>query len=266
MTTDTTQAAQQPRTLKGATVLITGASRGLGRAAALAFARAGANLVLNSRAGSARLLEETAALVREQGAQTLTVSADLAVRADVERLAADALARFGRVDVLINNASSLGPTPLPLLADASYEAVSETLAANLLGPFLLTRELLGPMLARGDGLVIAISSDAAVEGYPGWGVYGLSKSALDGMTRVWAAELEGTGVAAVAVDPGSMNTEMHRLAEPDEDPSSWADPATVAPVLLRIARAPRAAVNGRRFVAQDAASLAALEEAGHGVA
>jgi NAD(P)-dependent dehydrogenase (short-subunit alcohol dehydrogenase family) len=249
--------------LHGRTVLITGASRGLGRAAALAFARAGAQLVLNSRGGSARLLNETAEAARGAGAQALAVAADLSVRADVERLAAEALARFGRVDVLINNASALGPTPLPLLADTPYEAIEATLAANLLGPFLLTRELLGPMLAHGDGLVINVSSDAAVEGYPGWGAYGISKAALDQLTRVWAAELEGTGVAIVAVDPGSMNTQMHRDAEPDEDPAQWADPQAVAPVLLRLAQAPRAAVNGRRFVAQDAAGLAVLEGASH---
>lgn len=257
--------------LRGRVALITGASRGLGRALALAFARAGADLVLCSREGSAPALARTAALAEAAGARVLPVRADIAARADIERLVADALARFGRVDILVNNASSLGLVPLPLLADSPVEGLQETLATNVVGPFLLARELIGPMLARGDGLVINVTSDAAVEAYPGWGLYAASKAALDGLTRVWAAELAGAGVAAVSIDPGSMNTEMHRLAEPEEDPASWLDPEAVAPFFVAVAAAPRAAVNGRRFAAQAAAAstelrAAAAQEAGHAVA
>lgn len=257
--------------LRGRIALITGASRGLGRELALAFARAGADLVLCSREGSAPALAQTAALAEAAGARVLAVRADVSERADVERLTADALGRFGRVDLLINNASSLGPVPLPLLADTPVEGLEETLQTNVVGPFLLARELTGGMLARGDGLVVNVSSDAAVEGYPGWGAYGASKAGLDGLTRVWAAELDGTGVAAVSVDPGSMDTLMHRLAEPDEDPASWAAAETVAPFFVALAAAPRAAVNGRRFAAQDTAALAELraaiqKETGHVVA
>jgi NAD(P)-dependent dehydrogenase (short-subunit alcohol dehydrogenase family) len=197
---------------------------------------------------------------RALGAETLSVTADVANRADVERLAAEALARFGRVDLLVNNASTLGPLPLPLLLDTPVEGFREAMETNLFGPFLLTRALIGQMLARDAGLVINVSSDAAAVGYPHWGAYGVSKAALDQLTRVWAAELEGTGVGIASIDPGSMNTAMHRDAEPEEDANEWADPAAIAPALLLLAQADPRRVNGRRFEAQDAGSLAALRE------
>lgn len=245
-------------TLNGRVALITGASRGLGAALALALARDGAHLVLASRAGSRAELERVAAEARALGAEVLTVTADVADRADVERLAAEALARFGRVDLLVNNASTLGPVPLPLLLDTSVEGFRDAIETNLFGPFLLTRALAGQMLARDAGLVINVSSDAAAVGYPHWGAYGVSKAALDQLTRVWAAELEGTGVGIVSIDPGSMNTRMHRDAEPEENPAEWADPAAIAPVLMLLARADPRRVNGRRFEAQSPDSLAEL--------
>ncbi len=247
-------------TLNGRVALITGASRGLGAALALALAREGARLVLASRAGSRAELERVAAEAQALGAEVLPVTADVANRADVERLAAEALARFGRVDLLVNNASTLGPVPLPLLLDTPVEGFRDAIETNLLGPFLLTRALAGPMLARDSGLVINVSSDAAAVGYPHWGAYGVSKAALDQLTRVWAAELEGSGVGIVSIDPGSMNTQMHREAEPEENPAEWADPAAIAPVLVLLALADPRRVNGRRFEAQNPDSLAELRE------
>jgi S-adenosylmethionine:tRNA ribosyltransferase-isomerase len=205
--------------------MITGASRGLGRALALAFAREGADLVLNSRETSAADLRVVAREAEARGARVITVTADVSNRADVERLAALALDRFGRVDVLINNASALGPLPMPYLSDYPPDAWDDVLRTNVTGPFLLTRSLVGQMLVRGSGSVINVSSDAGIVGYPTWGAYGVSKAALDQLTRTWAAELEGTGVRVNAVDPGSMDTAMHRAAEPDEDSSQWAHPS-----------------------------------------
>lgn len=208
-------------------ILITGASRGLGRALALALARKGATLSLCARDTAA--VAAVARECREAGASdVLGVRADIGDPRDVERLVALTLDRFGRVDVLVNNASSLGPTPLPYLADVRPAALVEVMEVNLVGPVRLTQAVLGGMLFRDRGLVVNISSDAAVVGYPGWGVYGASKAALDAVTRSWAAELEGTGVRLISVDPGDMDTDMHRLADPSADPADLARPSDVA--------------------------------------
>ncbi|MDQ6749094.1 MAG: SDR family oxidoreductase [Candidatus Dormibacteraeota bacterium] len=218
--------------LEGKVAVITGASRGLGRALALELAAAGASLAICARGN-----EELHA-VRDElttlGAEVLAVTADLHHTRDVERLVVLTLERFGRVDILVNNASELGPTPMPLLADYPPHVFNEVLKVNLHAPFHLTWALVGQMLMRGEGLVINISSDAAVNGYSNWGAYSVSKSALDGLTRTWAAELEQTGVRMYAVDPGDMNTVMHRDALPDDDPAGLSDPADVASALLRL--------------------------------
>lgn len=237
-------------TLVGKVALITGASRGLGRALSLEFARRGADLVLSSRAFSSKALYETRREAEALGARVLAVSADVSDRADVERLTAEALARFGRVDILINNASALGPTPMPYLTDYPIESFEQVLRTNVVAPFLLTRALVGQMLARGMGSIINVSSDAGVVGYPTWGAYGISKAALDQLTRTWAAELEGTGVRINSVDPGSMDTEMHRQAEPNEDPSHWARPEDVTIVFVHLASDESKGMSGQRLDAQ----------------
>jgi NAD(P)-dependent dehydrogenase (short-subunit alcohol dehydrogenase family) len=219
--------------LAGKVALITGSSRGLGRAMSLAFAREGADLVLCAR-GEVEL-RRVADEARELGASVLTVIADIGVTRDVERLVVLALERYERIDVLVNNASELGPTPLPYLIDYPPHLFNDVVKVNLMGPFRLIWALLGGMLQRGDGVIINVSSDVAVHGYPGWGAYSVSKAALDGLTRTWAAELEGTGVRIFAIDPGDMNTAMHRAAVPDDDPAELGDPAAVAEVFVELA-------------------------------
>jgi len=231
--------------------LVTGSSRGLGRALALDFARLGAGLVINSRSSSMTDLAETERQIKGLGAQVLSVYADVSKRADLERLAGEALARFGRVDVLVNNASALEPTPMPYLADYPIDDFDGVFRTNVTGPFMLTRALVGQMLARGSGSVINVSSDAGIVGYPTWGAYGVSKAALDHLTRTWAAELDGTGVRINCVDPGDMDTAMKRASEPDGDPTQWARPETVTPVFVYLASDQSAAVNGQRFNAQQ---------------
>jgi NAD(P)-dependent dehydrogenase (short-subunit alcohol dehydrogenase family) len=237
--------------LTGKVALVTGASRGLGRALALAFAAEGADLVINARTGSSADLHTVRTEAERRGARILEVAADVSVRNDVERLAAAALSQFGRVDILINNASALGPTPMPYLSDYPPDAWDDVLRANVTGPFLLTRALVGGMIARGSGTIINVSSDAGVVGYPTWGAYGVSKAALDHLTRTWAAELEGTGVRIISIDPGSMNTTMHRAAEPDEDPSAWARPEDVVEAFLWIAAGTDTTISGSRIEAQS---------------
>lgn len=231
--------------------LVTGSSRGLGRALALSFASHGASVVINSRPASAGALAETERRLLALGAQVISVTADISKRPDVERLAGEALARFGRVDVLVNNASALGPTPMPYLIDYPIEDFEAVLRTNLSGPFMLTRALVGQMLGRNSGSIINISSDAGVVGYPAWGAYGVSKAALDHLSRTWAAEVEGTGVRVNSVDPGDMDTAMKRASEPGGEASRWAKPETVTPVFLYLASDASAGVNGQRFSAQE---------------
>lgn len=237
--------------LRDKVALITGASRGLGRALAVEYARQGAAMVINSRAGSAADLAETERLVQAQGAKVLSVIADVSNRAEIERLAGEALARFGRVDILVNNASALGPIPMPYLTDYPIDEFESVIRTNLTGPFMLTRALVGQMIARGSGSVINVSSDAGVVGYPTWGGYGVSKAALDHLTRTWAAELEGTGVRVNSVDPGDMDTVMKRASEPGGDSSQWAKPEAVTTVFVYLASDDANGVSGQRFSAQD---------------
>jgi NAD(P)-dependent dehydrogenase (short-subunit alcohol dehydrogenase family) len=219
--------------LKGRVAVITGASRGLGRAMSVAFAREGADLVLCARGENE--LKNVADEARAQGANVLTVVADMGLTRDVERLVVLALERFDRVDILVNNASEIGPTPLPYLIDYPPHVFNDVVKVNLMAPFHLIWSLLGGMLQRRDGVIINVSSDVAVHGYPGWGAYSVSKAALDGLTRTWAAELEATGVRIYAIDPGDMNTDMHRAALPDDDPADLADPTEVAEAFVELA-------------------------------
>ena len=136
------------------------------------------------------------------------------------------------LDVLINNASSLGAAPLKLLADTECEELQEALAVNLLGPFRLTKALLGTLTAsarEGRGaVVINISSDAAINAYPSWGAYGATKAALRHMTAIWAEEAKDEGVRFLSLDPGDMDTPLHTLAVPDADPAGLKRPEDAA--------------------------------------
>src|SRR5258708_10156116 len=212
--------------LTGRVALITGASRGLGRAMALAFAREGADLVLCARGEDE--LKQVAAEARERGSNVLSVVADLSLKRDVERLVVLALERFDRVDIVVNNASQLGPTPLPYLIDYPPHVFSDVMKVNVMAPFHLIWSLLGGMIQRRDGGIINVSSDVAVNGYPGWGAYSVSKAALDGLTRTWAAQLHDTGVKVYAADTTDMHTDLHRAPVPEADPSPLAYPAHLA--------------------------------------
>jgi NAD(P)-dependent dehydrogenase (short-subunit alcohol dehydrogenase family) len=242
--------------LDGKLVLITGASRGLGRQLALDFAGAGAaGLALVARNEDA--LREVRDRVREISpeARVVAIAADLSREEDVERVAAATLYEFGgRLDVLVNNASVLGPAPMPYLLDYPLDDFRAVLETNLLAPFLLIKKVLPAMVEHG-GSIINVTSDAGVVGYPGWGAYGISKFGIEGMSQTWAAELAGTPVRLNWVDPGSMNTAMHRAAEPDEDPSQWADPADVTSIFLYLASDESAGVHGQRFAAQEAEAM-----------
>jgi NAD(P)-dependent dehydrogenase (short-subunit alcohol dehydrogenase family) len=231
--------------LEGAGAVITGGSQGLGRALGRALAAAGARVVLVARHEAA--LAQAVAEIRARGGEAHGVAADVADVVAAHAIAGQAAALVGPVDLLVNNASTLGPVPLRLLLDTDCEDLERALAVNLVGPFRLTKALAGPMVLRGRGAIVNISSDAAIEAYPRWGAYGASKAALDHLGRIWAAELEGTGVRLLAVDPGEMRTQMHADAMPEADPATLADPARVADRIVALLRDEAAAPSGARL-------------------
>jgi NAD(P)-dependent dehydrogenase (short-subunit alcohol dehydrogenase family) len=212
--------------LRGTNAVVTGGSRGLGRALGAALARAQARVVLVARAAAP--LHEAVAAIRAAGGEAHAVVADVADVDATHAVAGQAAALIGPVDLLVNNASTLGPVPLRLLLDTDCEDLERALAVNLVGPFRLTKALAGSMVLRGRGTIVNVTSDAAVEAYPRWGAYGASKAALEQLGRVWAAELAGTGVRVLTVDPGEMDTRMHADAMPEADRAALADPARVA--------------------------------------
>ncbi len=218
--------------LEGRMAVVTGASRGLGEALAEALAARRAKVALVAR--EAGPLEAVAARIRARGGQARAFAADVADKEAVHPLAAQVAAWGGPTDVLVHNASTLGPVPLRPLLDTDCEDVERAFAVNVLGPFRLSKIAVGSMLVRGGGLVLHVTSDAAVQAYPAWGAYGLTKAAFEHLGRIWAAELEGTGVQLLSVDPGEMDTRMHADAMPEADPAALARPAAVAERLVQL--------------------------------
>jgi NAD(P)-dependent dehydrogenase (short-subunit alcohol dehydrogenase family) len=203
------------------TALITGASRGLGRALAQALSERGWRLVVDARHPDGLATELPDAVV---------IAGDVTAPPHRQTLAA-AIARCGRLDLLINNASDLGPSPLPTLATYPLDALRRVYETDVVAPLGLIQLLL-PALRAAAGIVLDISSDAAVEAYPGWGGYGSAKAALDQLSAVLA--VEEPAVRVYAVDPGDMRTAMHQAAFPGEDISDRPEPASAVPALLRL--------------------------------
>lgn len=214
------------------TALLTGASRGLGQALAAALARRGWSLVVDAR--DAATLDAAArsldAVARAAGGHVEALAGDVLDPGHRRDLVARAT-RTGRLDLLVNNASRLGPSPLPSVTALDPDEFARILAVDVVAPQALIRAA-APALAAAGGVVLNVSSDAAVEAYPGWGGYGAAKAALDHLTAVLAAERPDLRV--YAVDPGDMRTEMHQRAFPGEDISDRPDPATRVPGLLRL--------------------------------
>jgi NAD(P)-dependent dehydrogenase (short-subunit alcohol dehydrogenase family) len=238
--------------LSGKNILITGASQGLGREMALRFAREGAAglSIVARHAGKLNAVRDEMRKIAP-AIDVVAIEADVSKPRDIERIVATTLAQFkGTLDVLVNNASTIGPSPMPNLLDYPVEDFRTVLETNLIGPFLLIKNALPAMIERG-GSIINVSSDAGKVGYPGWGAYGISKFGLEGMSQTWASELEETGVRVNWVDPGNMDTAMHRAAAPEEDPAEWADPAAVTDVFVFLASDEAKSVQGQRFEAQE---------------
>lgn len=230
--------------------LITGASRGLGLEIARLFARRGMPLVLAARGEAA--LEAAAAELRDT-VDLVALPGDVADANFATRLVRRGLARFGRIDVLINNASSIGPSPMPALEAYPIEPLLDVFRVNVGAPLHLAQLVLPGMRRRGQGVVVNVTSDAAVQAYPTWGGYGASKAALEHLSRVLAAELDGSGVRVYVVDPGDMNTQMHREAEPGVDLSDLPGPDVSALGFLHLVEAETAAFG--RFEARNLAPV-----------
>jgi NAD(P)-dependent dehydrogenase (short-subunit alcohol dehydrogenase family) len=231
------------------TAIITGGGRGLGAELGQALARRGFSVVLVARTASE--VEGVASRIRAEGGVAHALVFDVADKEATHRILALASGLVGPIDVLVNNASSLGPVPMPLLLDTECEDLAAVLETNLVGPFRLTKAAAGSMVLRQRGVVVFVSSDAAVSAYPGWGSYGVSKAAADHLAKSFSAELEAHGVRVFAVDPGEMDTAMHKAAIPDADPATLARPQAVAAALADMIMTPEAAKTGQRLIASE---------------
>ena len=213
-------------------VAVTGGTSGLGLALVRALHARGARVAFVAR-DAARVQRVATELSGTHG-----IAGDVANKDDTHRIAMQISAALGGLDVLVNNASSLGPVPLALLADTDCEDLEAALATNLVGPFRLTKALLGALgvAAREgrDARIVNITSDAAVSAYPQWGAYGASKAALAQLSHIWDEELREHGVRVMNFDPGDMDTPLHALALPEADPATLKRPADSARELLTL--------------------------------
>jgi NAD(P)-dependent dehydrogenase (short-subunit alcohol dehydrogenase family) len=213
----------------GHVAVVTGASRGLGKELARELLGRGLRLIIDARDPDAL---ERARLELAEFGEVVAIAGNVADPGHVHALvtAAD---RFGRLDLLVNNASTLGKVPLPAIAQLDARTFSSLFDVNVFAPIHLIQHALPLMLRSEVGTIVNITSDAGVEAYPTWGGYGATKAALEHVSRVLAAELEGSSTRVLVFDPGDMNTDMHRDAIPDADPAELRDPAESARALVR---------------------------------
>jgi NAD(P)-dependent dehydrogenase (short-subunit alcohol dehydrogenase family) len=231
--------------LKDKVALITGASQGLGRALALAFAREGARVVVNARSEDS--VRPVAGEVEDVGGEVLAVAADVSKGADVERLVGESVERLGKIDVLVNNAGLLGPRVA--IEDYPEDEWRRIIDANLTGPFLVSKAAI-PYLSDGASIINVVSG-VSVEGRAEWGAYSVSKFGIEGLNQILAAELAERGIRVNAVDPGGMRTDMRAAAYPEEDPQTRITPEENTAVFLYLASDESEGVTGERFKAQE---------------
>lgn len=210
----------------GMRVAVTGGTSGLGLALVRELVGRGAQVafVARGREGVERVSRERA------GAHGIV--GDVSKKDDIHPIAVQILGALGGLDVLVNNASALGPVPLALLADTECEDLEGAMATNVLGPFRLTKALLGSLAASARegraAVVVNVSSDAAIHPYPQWGAYGASKAALHHLSHIWNEELSGMGIRVLSMDPGDMDTPLNAAAVPDADRSTLKQPEAAA--------------------------------------
>ena len=234
--------------LAGLRVAITGGTSGLGRALVREMLNQWAQVAFVARS------RDEVNRVSIEHADAHGIVGDVSKKEDIHPIAMQILGSLGGLDILINNASDLGPAPLALLADTDCEDFERALATNVLGPFRLTKALLGSLAGSARegraALVLNISSDAAISAYPRWGAYGASKAALHHLSRIWNEELVEQGIQFLSLDPGDMDTPLHAAALPDADRSTLKPPETAARELLDsiVAALSRRAADGKAMV------------------
>ena len=228
---------------------MTGGSRGLGAALGEALATRGARVVLVARHEDA--LGEVVAKIRAAGGEAHALAFDVGDKDAAHRIAGAAAALVGPIDVLVHAASTLGALPMPFLLDTACEDLQAVLETNVVGPFRIDKIVGGSMALRKRGVIVHVSSDAAVAGYPRWGAYGVSKAALDQLARVLGAELGEHGVRVFSVDPGDMDTKMHADAMPDADRATLERPERVAERMARMIEDAERIEPGARLLASE---------------
>ena len=229
---DTTQPEREENAdpFAGLRVAVTGGTSGLGLALVRELVSRGARVAFVARSAE-RVRDVARAYTGAHG-----IIGDVASKEDIYPIAVQIAGELGGLDVLVNNASDLGPIPLAMLSDTECEDLERAFQTNVIGPFRLTKALMGALAAsarEGRGAVVLnISSDAATGAYPTWGAYGASKAALAHLTRIWGEEHAADGVRFLSLDPGDMDTPMHAAAIPDADPATLKRPADAARELL----------------------------------
>jgi len=212
--------------LAGVRVAITGGTAGLGLALVRHLLDRGAHVAFIARH------RDDVARVAAEHAGAHGIVGDVSDKEDIHPIAMQIVGALGGLDVLVNNASDLGPVPLAPLADTECEDFERALATNVLGPFRLTKALLGSLAAAvregSRAVVLNVSSDAGIEAYARWGAYGASKAALRHLSRIWNEELQASSIVVLTLDPGDMDTALHAAAVPDADRSALKHPGTAA--------------------------------------
>jgi len=233
--------------LSGKVALITGGSRGIGNAIAAAYARQGARVFICARGEGdlARTVNE----IRDAGGEISGLAGDIGKAEDARRIVASAVERYGRTDVLVNNASLLGSRVT--IVDYPITDWEEVVRVNLTGVFLLTQQVLQVMIPQRQGSIINVSSGVGRAGKARWGAYACSKAGLEGFTQVLADELKDSGIRVNSVNPAGTRTAMRAEAYPDEDPLTLPAPEEIMPIFLYLASDESVGVTGKALDARE---------------
>jgi NAD(P)-dependent dehydrogenase (short-subunit alcohol dehydrogenase family) len=233
--------------LSGKVALVTGGSRGIGKAIATAYVSEGARVFICARNEDS--VRRAVLEIRDYGGVIDGMAGDVGNPDDVNRILQGAATKYGTVDVLVNNASLLGPR-VPIV-EYPLKEWEDVLRVNLTGIFLMTRSVLRLMLPHRHGSIINVSSGVGRVGRPRWGAYAVSKFGVEGFTQMLAEEVKDSGIRANAVNPGPTRTEMRAAAYPEEDPLTLSVPEKIAPVFVYLASDVSRAVSGQSFEAQE---------------